>query len=248
VSERAIDQVIDEMSAIIDISIKTNSAMGYFPALYRLVTQEVRSAIDEGKFDDDPRMEKLDVIFARRYLDAYKQYTRNEKCSEVWRYAFDEARRNKLTVLQQLLLGMNAHINLDLGIAAAEVMQGSDIEELKTDFNRINDLLASLVDKVTEDLIQIWKPLGPIQRIIGKFDDALINFSMKLARLDAWRFAKDLHENWDRKDQLIYDDDRRAEKRSRFISSPTLLTSFVLGRIRRKESGTVAERIRYLID
>jgi hypothetical protein len=36
------------------------------------VTKKVKNGIENNLFDDGPRMEKLDVIFAKRYIDAYK--------------------------------------------------------------------------------------------------------------------------------------------------------------------------------
>ena len=42
------------------------------------MTKTVKARIDEGGFfDDDRRMEKLDVVFANRYLDAYDQLIEN---------------------------------------------------------------------------------------------------------------------------------------------------------------------------
>ena len=49
------------------------------------------------------------------------------------------------------MIGMNAHINLDLGIAAATVAPTpAELEALHADFNRINDVLARLV-RIVED-------------------------------------------------------------------------------------------------
>ena len=66
-------------------------------------------------------MEKLDVIFANRYIKAYYQYQTQQPASKTWEAAFVEADNYWIIVLQHLLLGMNAHINLDLGIAAAQI-------------------------------------------------------------------------------------------------------------------------------
>lgn len=95
-------------------------------------------------------------------------------------------------VLQHLLIGMNAHINLDLGIAAAQIMQGKDINALQNDFNQINTLLASLVGNVQQDLINIWPPLKFLLKLSGHIDDWMINFSMQKARNGAWKFAQQL--------------------------------------------------------
>ena len=82
-------------------------------------------------------MEKLDVIFANRYIKAYYQYQTQQPTSKSWEAAFVEADNYWIIVLQHLLLGMNAHINLDLGIAAAQISPKDEIHSLQNDFNTI---------------------------------------------------------------------------------------------------------------
>ena len=115
-----IDSILAQLSAIIADSEKTNSRLGYFAALYYKVTASVKDGIAKGRFGDGPRMEKLDVIFASRYLDALAAWKAGKPLTESWRLAFDASKQSNLLVLQHLLLGMSAHINLDLGIAAVD--------------------------------------------------------------------------------------------------------------------------------
>ncbi|MBL4643563.1 MAG: hypothetical protein JKY44_08235, partial [Flavobacteriaceae bacterium] len=140
-----IDAVIKILEDIIKQSKINNDPLGYFAALYKKVTLKVKEGIANNIFDDGPRMEKLDVIFASRYLDAYATYQKNEPVTESWEKAFKMSKKYWPIVLQHLLIGMNAHINLDLGIAAAEVMKGKNINDLKGDFDKINKILSSLV-------------------------------------------------------------------------------------------------------
>jgi hypothetical protein len=125
-SANTIDEVIALLDKIIVKSIQKNSRTGYFACLYRKMTIAVKEGMDKGAFEDGARMERLDVSFANRYLDAYNQYSKKAIITQSWQYAFD-ASTQQLTTIQHLLLGMNAHINLDLGIAAAEVSKGADI-------------------------------------------------------------------------------------------------------------------------
>ena len=92
--------------------------------------ESVKEGIEKGRFDDGPRMEQLDVNFANRYLEAYDQWKNKQPVSGPWKTAFDTEARRQPLVLQHLLLGMNVHINLDLGIAASETMAGKPLENL----------------------------------------------------------------------------------------------------------------------
>jgi hypothetical protein len=103
-------------------------------------------------------------------------------------------------VIQHLMLGMNAHINLDLGIAAASVAPTPQaLEALHADFNRINDVLARLVRIVEDQLCTICPPL---QRLADRItvEDHVFDFGMNSAREVAWKLAQDLvaapRESW----------------------------------------------------
>ena len=67
---QTIDDVVAALDAIIQRAWDEQSRLGYFAALYRRVTRAVRDGIAKGQFSDGPLMEKLDVVFASRYLDA----------------------------------------------------------------------------------------------------------------------------------------------------------------------------------
>ncbi len=88
------------------------------------------------------------------------------------------------------MLGMNAHINLDLGVSAALTTPGRALPGLRNDFNKINEVLGSLVHGVKSELTQIWPLLGPLDKMAGITEDVMINFSMEKARDQAWRTAE----------------------------------------------------------
>lgn len=244
---KTIDQVIEGLNDIIEVAKKENSRIGYFPALYRKVTKSVKEGIEKGEFDNGPRMEKLDVIFANRYLKAYDQFTKKEKPTESWQIAFEKTSHYWPIVLQHLLWGMNAHINLDLGIAAAKVAPGEAIHSLKDDFDKINGLLASLVGEVEEELSEVWPTLKKILKLSGKIDDFLVNFSMKVARDEAWKFATELAlASPEEQAQMIAKKDQEVAAFAKFVDPPGIIPKLVFGIIRLGERGTVAEIIEVL--
>ena len=68
---QTIADVLVALDSIVDRSLAEASRFGYFAALYRGVTRRVKDGIAAGRFENGPRMERLDVVFALRYLDAY---------------------------------------------------------------------------------------------------------------------------------------------------------------------------------
>jgi Family of unknown function (DUF5995) len=187
-----IDDVIDSLGAIIQRAWDEASHFGYFAALYRRVTRAVQAGIADNQFSDGPRMEKLDVVFASRYLDALNAYQAQQPLSRCWKVAFDACADNSRLILQHLLAGMNAHINLDLGVASAQVSPGDSIAQLQGDFNTINTVLAAQVAAV-EDQMSALSPLVKDLSAVGlKTETTLINFNIDNARKVAWFTAERL--------------------------------------------------------
>lgn len=91
--------------------------------------------------------------------------------------------------MQHLTLGINTHINLDLGIAAAEACPEDKIHDLAEDFNKINNIIASLMQSVQDDLTQLWPPLQFFVRIANHKQEAVLNFSIDMARKASWNNA-----------------------------------------------------------
>lgn len=185
----SIDEVIAQLDQIIIQSKAEHNRLGYFALLYREVTVAVKEGIKDGFFEDGKRMEQLDVIFANRYLSAYHQYQTGSTTTQSWKVAFEATQREDFLILQHLLLGMNAHINLDLGIAAATIAPGEKIIALEEDFYRINEILFSMIDTMQDRLSRISPAFGLIDTLVGVQDEKLASFSLGKARDHAWNLA-----------------------------------------------------------
>jgi len=186
-----IDGILAKLQAIITESEATNSRLGYFAALYYKVTASVKEGVAKGRFSDGPRMENLDVIFASRYLDALTAWKTGKPLTQSWRLAFEASKQSNLLVLQHLLLGMSAHINLDLGIAAVEVA-GGNLESLHNDFDEINTIISALTYQVLNDIDRVSPLLSLLGLHAADSTSILIQFSIDNARDGAWCFAEAL--------------------------------------------------------
>lgn len=244
---KTINDVLDTLDIIIQETEENNDTLGYFAVLYKRVTLKVKEEIEAGYFEDAERMEKLDVIFAKRYIDAYFDYRGGRPVTQSWDKAFKLSTDFWPVTLQHLLIGMNAHINLDLGIVAAEVCKGKRIEDLQTDFYKINEILSSLVNEVQDNLSTIWPPLRRILLKTGQFDNKMVDFSMKIARDGAWRFATELSGK-SQKDipDCIQTRDIAVAKVADIITNKRLSIQILLKIVRLGEIGSVSGKIRKL--
>lgn len=237
---KTISEVISLLDEIIVQSKQENSRLGFFASLYRLVTIEVKNGIENGRFEDGARMELLDVVFANRYLEALDKHNRGERSSHCWHIAFETARHWRPLILQHLLLGINAHINLDLGVAAAQICPGDKLSGLKSDFYEINKILSRLLDIVQERIGNVSPFMKHLDRIGGKTDEAVFNFSVEKARDAAWKTAERLAPlALDRQNQEIMKLDQLITTLARLVRNPGLFLSAGAFIIRIVESSDV---------
>jgi hypothetical protein len=242
-----IQEVIDELEVIIQASKETENPLGYFAALYQKVTITIKDKIGTNYFDDDARMEQLDVTFANRYLDAYANYQHGNPLSKSWEIAFEAGKEDRYIVVQHLLFGMNAHINLDLGISAAEITTPNTIESLHSDFNKINEILGALTNEVQEDLTKIWPKLLWILKFFGRTDDYIVNFGMNIARDSAWKFATEMVVLDGQSKTIKLDEkDLKVAGYVRVLKGKGWLDRLILKIIKNREVGSVREKIEAL--
>ena len=173
-------------------SIAASSRLGYFAALYKRITIAVRAAVKNGAFQDGPRMERFDAAFACRYFDALNGHfhpSQFPRPTRSWQRTFDAADRPDPIILQHMLAGVNAHIDLDLGITAQNIAPATQLPKIHDDFNTINAVLASQVNGVVDDINQLSPELADLYRVLADNEIFLIDQAVAALRDSAWRFA-----------------------------------------------------------
>ena len=135
-----------------------------FALMYLITTYGVRQHIAEEYFDDNDYLALITVTFAKMYLDAYDAWEAGhpEDAPTAWVEAFDWAASGQSTIVEDQFLGMNAHINYDLGVAiAAHGTLAPDGTSRKADMDRINHVLTDVTDDVQYWLAYYYGPEAP---------------------------------------------------------------------------------------
>ena len=244
---KTIEEVISRLDEIIAWSIKNQNPAGYFASTYRIMTAAVLQGIKKKKFSDSVRMTNLDVIFAKRYIDAFDAYQNKQKCSNAWFQAFEAGKNKNLLIIQHIFLGMNAHINLDLGISAASVVPKGKINPLKADFYKINEVIASINQNVQNQLNKICYPIELVDQISNGKDNAVLDFAISRARDTSWASAVALSTTPNfLQPTLINLIDNAAAKIATQIVNPRISNSKILKDLKTCESNDVAKNIEIL--
>ena len=217
-----IEDVVRLLTAVVDEARLTRHRRGFFAAIYRQMTLAVQRGIADGVFDDGERMGSFVVTFANRYLGALALCREGQKPTRAWNAAFECAERRDRLILQHVVMGINAHVNLDLGVAASEVAgPGDQILALKPDFERINALIGGLLDPIQAAIGKFSPLLGLVWRLADKPDDEVLNFSFRVAREEAWKHALLLsRQPADDRPAVVDSFDRNAALLARVVNDP----------------------------
>lgn len=184
------DEVVAFIEEIIQTTWQEEDRIGYFASLYKVVTVTIHNAVLAKEFEDNERMARMIVTFANRYFASLTAFRDGSGATGPWNLAFVETRNSRLTLLQHLLLGMNAHINFDLGIAAATVAPGDELESFYNDFLKINAILGSLMVPTVYEFGKIWPIIAWGDRLLHGSEKYILSFDMDIARNHAWGVAK----------------------------------------------------------
>jgi len=242
-----IDEVLALLRVVVDEAIAAGSRTGFFAALYRQITVGVARAIDGGVFDDGERMSRLDAAFANRYLEALHTWQTGGEPSRSWRTAFQACEQHQPVLVQHLILGVNAHINLDLAVAAARTCPGREIGGLKHDFDLVNDLLTQGLRDVQTALADLSPLLGALDVVLGRLDEQIIGFDIRLARSEAWEAAVLLaRQPPDAQEATVKMLDRYAQGLGRAVLAPPFPLPAALDLLRATERTGVAQTIQRL--
>lgn len=242
-SATTIDGVIAHLQDVIDASTAAPSRLGYFAALYKRMTLAVKDGMSRGAFEDNARIEALDVTFANRYLATRDRVAAGESPGVCWQQAYDAADSDAHLVLQHLLVGINPHIMIDLGVAAARVCPGDRLAGLAKDFATINGIIGGLMPVVSAELDRLSPVTAVIDAVAGPFKERLIFEALAKGRSTAWAFAQSLA-YLSVSDQASRIGARDLE--ARLVGEVVLAGGPIVATLRRHESQDIAANIRVL--
>jgi Family of unknown function (DUF5995) len=87
-----------------------------FATTYLELTKEIRRFIDTdaARFQDLEYPYTKDALFADFYFDTFQAWQNGGEVAPAWRIAFEQAAHGQITGAQEMLLGINAHVQNDM--------------------------------------------------------------------------------------------------------------------------------------
>ncbi|MFF8381870.1 DUF5995 family protein [Streptomyces sp. NPDC015661] len=178
-----------------------------FAYTYHRLTTTLATGLDTGSpvFDDPPWVAELCETLASAYfsamdsIDAWLAGRPDGSTDEVqprdlpdsipppWRDVFAASSVRRSYLLEDVLFSMMAHMSYDLPEALRRMATSTDDRSHIADFHRMNDVLASCIDRVQDDLASRYiRGISSLDRLFTRSDELLTNYGIRVARGLAW--------------------------------------------------------------
>lgn len=195
------DQVVQQMVTRAQNWETAGDKRYIFLRCYSMMSANMAVAIQEGRFAHSSWVATLMLRFADYYFDALEHYDQNPvQAPAVWRQVHDVARLPDMHVLQNLLLGVNAHINYDLPLALYDCLHGewAGLDETtkrsrQNDHETVNQIIGDTIDAVQDTVVEPLSPtMALVDRLMGRMDEWLLSQLITAWRHDVWNVALQL--------------------------------------------------------
>jgi hypothetical protein len=174
-----------------------------FLSCYAMMTENMLAALQAGDFEDVDWVSRLLENFAGFYFRALEAYESDRSLTPAaWLIAFEATRRPKIHVLQNLVLGINAHVTYDLVLALADILS-PEWQDLSEDQRRmryhdhchVNDIISKTVDRVQDQVVERLEPeLRVVDTLLGPLDEWMTSLMIADWRDEVWKRATHLVE------------------------------------------------------
>jgi hypothetical protein len=199
-----------------------------FLQCYAMMTRNMLDALEKGRFQDADWVDRLLSHFAEYYFQSLETYEDPDlRTSAVWQHAHSVAIDSDAMAIQNLILGVNAHINYDLVLATADILdpEWSRLDEASRqdryeDYCLVNDIIGETTDNVQDLVLERIDPrLDVLDKLLGPVDELLTSHLIKHWRGEVWENALRMVEmtTLDEREQLRLHIETASIQRADFI-------------------------------
>ena len=173
-----------KMTSLLEGFEKVSDHRAIFLNCYLLMTQNMLKAVETREFQDPDWVFTFILHFADYYFEALTIYEEHDPAvPAVWRIAHQAADSPKTQVMQNLLLGINAHINYDLVLALVDLLEpgwnhlpAAACDQRRSDFYKVNEIIRNTIDAVQDEVVERYSPrMDLVDKMFGPFDEWVIS-------------------------------------------------------------------------
>jgi hypothetical protein len=169
---------------------------GVFATTYLELTRQLRDTLRTRPrfFNDSKYLYIEDAQFANIYFNSLRAYERGKPIPPAWQIAFDTAGRSDVNAAQDMLLGINAHVQNDMPFLLASLGQRKrDGSSRKPDHDKMNEILDAAYERVVRQIEDRFDPIVATTNARWTFADDYGGLEIvKQWRENVWRNAERL--------------------------------------------------------
>jgi hypothetical protein len=169
---------------------------GVFATTYLELTKALRDTLRARPtfFRDSRYLFYEDALFADLYFNTLDAYGKGKPVPPAWQIALDTARSSNVNAAQDMLLGINAHVQNDMPFVLAALGQRQpDGTTRKPDHDKMNEILDAGYEQVVRAIEDRFDPLMGTTNASWTFADDVGGLEMvKQWRENVWRNAERL--------------------------------------------------------
>jgi hypothetical protein len=169
---------------------------GVFATTYLELTGQLRDTLRARPrfFNDSKSLYIEDALFANVYVTTVNDYAAGRPVPAAWQIAFDTAKSSDVNAAQDMLLGINAHVQNDMPFVLAALGQRTRSgASRKPDHDKMNEILDAAYERVVRQIDDRFDPLMATTNARWTFADDYAGLEMvKQWREQVWRNAERL--------------------------------------------------------
>jgi hypothetical protein len=170
---------------------------GVFATTYLELTRQYRTDLSAGmkkQLMDVKYLYREVAVFANVYFATLKLWKRGGDVPPAWRIAFETARDGQVNAAQDMLLGINAHVQNDMPfVIAALGLRTKDGRTRKPDHDLVNEVLDRAYERVVGEVSKRYDPFVSTTNAPWNPGDDVAGLEMvKGWRENVWRNAERL--------------------------------------------------------
>lgn len=167
-----------------------------FDTTYLVLTRQLRKEAVKrpSRIKDLKYLYTEDALFASLYFRTLKSYAAGRNVPEAWKIALDTATSGEVNAGQDMLLGINAHVQNDMPfVLAALGLVRKNGQSRKPDHDVVNEVLADAYQAVIDAIVKRYDPiLTTTNASWNPFEDIGALEMVRGWREQVWRNAEKL--------------------------------------------------------
>lgn len=165
-----------------------------FTCSYARMTRVLAASLPRADFTDPAWVAQLALVFAGYYLRASREYDAGTLVRGAWSTVFKAGHEGRTSVLEDLVLGMTAHIVNDLPFALCDVgLVTARGESRIGDYQAMNEVLGWAIGDIQAEVERRYDPvLRVLDQCAESYDEIVTDLGLRVSRATAWYNAQRL--------------------------------------------------------